>query len=197
MLGFLYNLQLEALYIVYRFGVAEIDARSIHSISNSEVLIAYGLAYPCKFLTFIKKVSEEYFQVWCEVVKKENCKEIEAIRLRENPHIQILKDSNSPDVLLLDRQRIKIDVKGNSMLGQELPRNHLLMNFMAMADGNHIFPPFRKKVGVHNVPYSTITYGKAPGGTASPLHSVTFDPWTMPKTIPKTSGDSTKKITEG
>lgn len=156
--------------------------------------MSYGLCYPCKFLTFIKKVSEEFFQVWCEVVKKEKWKEIEAIRLRENPHIQKLKDSNSKDVFLSDNQRIKIDIKGNSMLGPELPKNLLLMTFMQMADGNHIFPPFRKNVGMHNVPYSTITYGKAPGGTASPLHSVTFDPWIMPKTIPR---DSTTKLTEG
>lgn len=165
---------------------AQVDRRS--SISSLEARISLGLIYPCKVLTFIKKVSEEYVQVWCEVVKKEIWRETEAKRLKENPNIQKLKDSNSPDIFIPERQRLRIDIKGNSFLGPEIPRNFLLVTFYPLADGNHIFPPLRKKGGMHGIPYSIITYSLDSGKNTLPLHLLSFDPWTMQMTIPRPQG---------
>lgn len=176
--------------MVYSLVGAQIDRRSICSISSLEARISLGLIYPCKLLTFIKKVSEEYVQVWCEVVKKEILGEIETKRLREHPNIQKLKDSNSPDIFIPERQRLRIDVKGNSFLGHETPRNLLLVTFYPLADGNHIFPPLRKKGGMHGIPYTIITYSLDSGKNTTPLHSVSFDPWTMPMTTPKQQSES-------
>lgn len=155
---------------------------SIDSISSMEALISLGFKYHCKLITFVKKLTEGYVQIWCELVKKENWKEIEAKRLEDHPTLQKLKDADSRDIFISERQRLRVDIKGNSFVGPETPKNSLLITFFPIADDNHIFPPLRKRGGMHGTPYSTITYSMDSGRKTS-LHTLTFDPWTLPKTI--------------
>lgn len=92
-----------------------------------------------------------------------------------------MKDADSKDIFISERQRLRVDVKGNSFVGPETPKNALLITFFPIADDNHIFPPLRKRGGMHGAPYSTITYSMDSGKKTS-LHTLTFDPWTLPKT---------------
>lgn len=165
----------------YSYVGAGVRRGSIDSMSSMEALISLGFKYHCKLVTFVKKLTEDYVQVWCELVKKENWKDIEDKRLEDHPTLQKLKDADSKDIFISERQRLRVDVKGNSFVGPETPKNALLITFFPIADDNHIFPPLRKRGGMHGAPYSTITYSMDSGKKTS-LHTLTFDPWTLPKT---------------
>ena len=96
-------------------------------------------------MTFAKKLSEACVQIWCELVKKEEWRRLEEIRLEEHPGLQKLKDSDSKDIFIAERQRVRIDVKGNSFFGNEVPKYSLLMTFFPIAKDNHIFRHFKRK----------------------------------------------------
>lgn len=149
-----------------------------------EVLISLGFVYHCKLVTFVKKISEEFVQIWCELVKKEDWKRLEQNRLEEHSTLQKIKDSDSKDIFIAERQRVRIDVTGNSIVGAEVPKHSLLITFFPIADDNHIFPPLRKKLSMHGTPYSSLIYSMDSGKKGT-LHVVTFDPWTLPKTFRK------------
>ncbi|XP_061167517.1 uncharacterized protein LOC133176409 [Saccostrea echinata] len=163
---------------------ARVRRGSVDSISSMEVLISLGFMYHCKLITFLKKVSEEYVQIWCELVKKEDWKSLEKKRLEEHTSLRKLKDSDSKDIFIAERQRLRVDVTGNSFVGPEVPKNSLLITFFPIAEDNHIFPPLRKRGGMHGVAFSSITYSMDSGRKMA-LHTVTFDPWNLPKTIRK------------
>ena len=131
-------------------------------------------------MTFAKKLSEECVQIWCELVKKEEWRRLEELRLEEHPSLQKLKDSDSKDIFIAERQRVRVDVKGNSFFGNEVPKNSLLITFFPIAEDNHIFPPLQKKMGMHGTPFSTVTY-TMDKGRKTILHTLTFDPWTLPR----------------
>ena len=145
-----------------------------------EVLISLGFMYHCKLMTFAKKLSEECVQIWCELVKKEEWRRLEELRLEEHPSLQKLKDSDSKDIFIAERQRVRVDVKGNSFFGNEVPKNSLLITFFPIAEDNHIFQPLQKKMGMHGTPFSTVTY-TMDKGRKTILHTLTFDPWTLPR----------------
>lgn len=166
------------------YAAAKIRRGSTDSMSSMEALISLGFRYHCKLITFVKKLTEEYVQVWCELVKKEDWKEIEAKRLEEHPTLQKLKDSDSKDIFIAERERLRVDIKGNSFVGTEFPKNLLLITFFPIAEDNHIFPPLRKRGGMHGTPYSTVTYTMDSRSKMS-LHTLTFDPWTLPKCTPR------------
>ncbi|XP_062613523.1 uncharacterized protein LOC134275265 [Saccostrea cucullata] len=163
---------------------ARVRRGSVDSISSMEVLISLGFIYHCKLITFLKKVSEEYVQIWCELVKKEDWKSLEQKRLEEHTSLRKLKDSDSKDIFIAERQRLRVNVTGNSVVGPEVPKNSLLITFFPIAEDNHIFPPLRKKGGMHGVAFSSIIYSMD-SGRKMVLHTVTFDPWNLPKTIRK------------
>lgn len=131
-------------------------------------------------MTFAKKLSEECVQIWCELVKKEEWRRLEEKRLEEHPSLQTIKDSDSKDIFIAERQRVRVDVKGNSFFGNEVPKNSLLITFFPIAEDNHIFQPLQKKMGMHGTPFSTVTY-TMDKGRKTILHTLTFDPWTLPR----------------
>ena len=68
-----------------------------------EILVSLGFMYQCKLMTFAKKLSEECVQIWCELVKAEEWRRLEEIRLEEHPGLQKLKDSDSKDIFIAER----------------------------------------------------------------------------------------------
>ena len=147
--------------------------------------------YHCKLMTFAKKLSEECVQIWCELVKKEEWRRLEEIRLEEHPSLQKIKDSDSKDIFIAESQRVRVDVKGNSFFGNEVPKNSLFITFFPIAEDNHIFPPLQKKMGMHDTPFSTVTY-KMDKGRKTILHTLTFDPWTLPRKPRQPNPDPTR-----
>lgn len=145
-----------------------------------EMLIALGKMYSCKLMTFMKKISEQHVQIWCEIVKLENWKSLEKRRLDEHSNLQILPDSESQEIFLKERDRIRVNVKGNAQVAAEYPTNAMCIAFYPISIGMHIIPLLQKNASVSASPLSTITYTLDTRDKKS-LHTVTFNPWTLNK----------------
>ncbi|XP_022289634.2 uncharacterized protein LOC111101438 [Crassostrea virginica] len=157
---------------------AGIRKGNMNITSILEVSISLGFIYPCKLMTFVKKISAQYVQVWCELVRKEDWNRLEQKRLQEHPNLRKLSDSESRDIFISERQRLRIDVKGNSFIGRNVPKNSVFITFFPVTEDNHIFPPLQKSEGRHGTPFTTITYSMDTGKREI-VHTVTFDPWTL------------------
>lgn len=148
-------------------------------IITKELLVSLGIEYPCKLMTFVKKISEQRVQVWCEVVKKEDWKRLEEIRIHEKK-LQISSDWESPEIFIYEQDRIRVDIKGSSEVAPEYPKNANRIIFCPIADGMHIFPLLRKTQSVHASSLSTVVY-TLDTGDRRVLHTVVLNPWSLKK----------------
>lgn len=142
---------------------------------TKELLFSFGIKYSCQLMTFVKKISEQRVQVWCEVVKKEDWKRLEEKRIHEQ-NLQISVNWESPEIFIYDQDRIRVDIKGSSELAPEYPKNANRIMFCPIADGMHIFPLLRKTQSVHASSLSTVVY-TLDTGDRRVLHTVVFNPW--------------------
>ena len=71
-------------------------------------------------------------------------------------------------------------IRDSSFFGHDVPKNSLLITFFPLAEYNHIFLPLQKKISMHGTPFSTVTY-TMDKGRKTILHTLTFDPWTLPR----------------
>lgn len=139
--------------------------------------MALGIMFPCKLLTFASKISEQYVNVWCELVKKEDWRMVEEKRLQDHQSFQKIKDSDSPDIFISEKGRIRIDIKGNSAV---YPEHALFLKFYPIAEDIHIFPVLQKRIASVSAPsLTTIIYSRDSDMSRSELHSLSFNPWIL------------------
>uniref|UniRef100_A0A8W8JED0 Uncharacterized protein n=1 Tax=Magallana gigas TaxID=29159 RepID=A0A8W8JED0_MAGGI len=148
------------------------------SFTSMEIAISLGIVYPCKLMTFMKKTSENYVQIWCEVVRKENWEILEEKRSHENKNLQKLDESESPEIFIKELERIRVDVQGNSKVAPGHPKQAMFLVFYPIAEGMHIFPPLHRNTGIHASPMTTVVYTKDTH-EKKVLHTVTFNPWRL------------------
>lgn len=160
------------------FSYAGARRQRSKSFTSMEIAISLGIVYPCKLMTFMKKTSEHYVQVWCEVVRKENWGILEEKRSHENKNLQKLDESESPEIFIKELERIRVDVKGNSKVAPGHPKQAMFLVFYPIAEGMHIFPPLHKNTGIHASPMTTVVYTKDTN-EKKVLHTVTFNPWRL------------------
>lgn len=160
------------------FSYAGARRQRSRSFTSMEIAISLGIVYPCKLMTFIKKTSEEYVQIWCEIVRKEDWERLEKKRSHENKNLQKLDESESPEIFIKELERIRVDVQGNSKVAPGHPKQAMFLVFYPIAEGIHIFPPLHKHTSIHAPPMSTVVY-TMDTREKKVLHTVTFNPWRL------------------